>query len=196
MALDSFHLEGDVLPSTSQTPQQKEANLSRVFSLLCYTFRSLCRARCHPESCAGQLSIHRGTSACVFCSLTDHIASGWVSERPPELPELQGWVFTHSYPMCNTGERRTIEWFGLEGTLKIIWFHPPRHGQGHLPPAQGAQSSIQPVLEHCQGEGSHSFSGQNRGCIMTHIMSFVRFLQILQLYSKKGKGSREIIFFC
>jgi len=36
----------------------------------------------------------------------------------------------------------------------------PCHEQGHLPPAHAAQSSIQPGLEHCQGGGSHSFSGQ------------------------------------
>ena len=55
---------------------------------------------------------------------------------------------------------RIIEWFGLEGTLKLSWFQPPCHEQGHLPPAQAAQSSIQPGLEPCQGGGSHSFSGQ------------------------------------
>jgi len=43
---------------------------------------------------------------------------------------------------------RIIEWFGLEGTLKIIWFQPSCHEQGHLPLAQVAQSSIQPGLEH------------------------------------------------
>jgi len=48
----------------------------------------------------------------------------------------------------------------LEGTLNIIWFQPPCHEQGHLPLDQVAQSSIQPDLEHCQGGGSHSFSGQ------------------------------------
>jgi len=32
--------------------------------------------------------------------------------------------------------------------------------QGPLPPAQAAQSAIQPALEHCQAWGSHSFSGQ------------------------------------
>jgi len=53
-----------------------------------------------------------------------------------------------------------VEWFGLEGTLKIIWFQRPCHGRGHLPPAQGAQSPIQPGLELCQGGGSHSSSGQ------------------------------------
>jgi len=57
-------------------------------------------------------------------------------------------------------KHRIREWFGLEGTLKIIWFQPPGHEQGHLPPAQGAQSSIQPGLEPCQGGGSHSSSGQ------------------------------------
>ena len=55
---------------------------------------------------------------------------------------------------------RIIEWFGLEGTLKIIWFQPPCHGQGHLPLDQVAQSPIQPGLEHCQGWGSHNFPGQ------------------------------------
>jgi len=48
----------------------------------------------------------------------------------------------------------------LEGALKIIWFQPPCLEQGHLPLDQAAQSSIQPGLEHCQGGGSHSFSGQ------------------------------------
>ncbi|CAN0052273.1 unnamed protein product [Bubo scandiacus] len=28
---------------------------------------------------------------------------------------------------------RMVKWFGLEETLKIIWFQPPCHGQGHLP---------------------------------------------------------------
>ncbi|KAK4822675.1 hypothetical protein QYF61_019042 [Mycteria americana] len=52
------------------------------------------------------------------------------------------------------------EWFGLEGTLKIIWFQAPCHGQGHLPLDQVAQSPIQPGLEHFQGWDIHSFSGQ------------------------------------
>jgi len=30
----------------------------------------------------------------------------------------------------------SIEWFGLEVTLKITWFQPPCHEQGHLPPDQ------------------------------------------------------------
>jgi len=56
--------------------------------------------------------------------------------------------------------QRITEWFGLEGTLKIIWFQPPCHKQGHLPLDEVAQSSIPPGLEHCQGGGSHSCSGQ------------------------------------
>ena len=43
-------------------------------------------------------------------------------------------------PLCH----RIIEWFGLEGTLKLIQFQPPCHGQGHLPLDQVAQNSIQP----------------------------------------------------
>ena len=55
---------------------------------------------------------------------------------------------------------RIIEWFGLEGTLKITYFQPLCHGQGHLPLDQVAQSPVQPGLEHFQGGGSHNFSGQ------------------------------------
>ena len=55
---------------------------------------------------------------------------------------------------------RIIEWFGFEGTLQIIWFQPPCHGQGHLPLDHIAQSPIQSVLEHFQGGDIHSFSAQ------------------------------------
>jgi len=57
-------------------------------------------------------------------------------------------------PPYSQGYHRIIEWFGLEGTLKIIWFQPPCHKQGHLPLDQVAQSSIQPGLEHFQGGGT------------------------------------------
>ena len=45
---------------------------------------------------------------------------------------------------------RIIEWFGLEGTIKIIQFQPPHYRQGHLPLDQVAQSPIQPGLECLQ----------------------------------------------
>jgi len=48
-------------------------------------------------------------------------------------------------------KHRITEWFGLEGTLQIIWFQLPCHGQGHLPLDQVARSPIQPGLEHLQG---------------------------------------------
>ena len=61
-----------------------------------------------------------------------------------------GWI--------DVGYHRIIEWFVLEGTLKIIWFQPPCHEQGHLPPGC---SELHPTWpEPCQGGGSHSFSGQ------------------------------------
>lgn len=50
------------------------------------------------------------------------------------------------------------EWFVLEGTLKIILFQPPCHGQGHLD--QVTQSPNQSGLEHFQREGIHSFPVQ------------------------------------
>lgn len=58
-----------------------------------------------------------------------------------------------------------IEWFGLEGTLKIIKVHLPWHWQGHLSLDQVAQSSFQPVLEHFKGWGIHSFSGNLLQCL-------------------------------
>jgi len=50
---------------------------------------------------------------------------------------------------------RIIECFGL----KTIQSQPPAVVR-HLPPEQVAQRHIQPRLEHCQGWGNHSFSGQ------------------------------------
>jgi len=49
---------------------------------------------------------------------------------------------------------------GLEGITKITQLQPPCYGQGCHPPAQAAQGPIQPGLEHLQGWGTHSFSGQ------------------------------------
>ena len=52
---------------------------------------------------------------------------------------------------------------------RMVWVgrdlidHPvptPCPGQGPLPPDPAASSPVQPSLEHCQGGGSHSFSGQ------------------------------------
>ena len=52
----------------------------------------------------------------------------------------------------------------MEGTLRIIKFQPRCHRQGHQPPDlvldQAAQDPIQPGLEHLEGWGIHSLSGQ------------------------------------
>jgi len=59
---------------------------------------------------------------------------------------------------------RIIGWLGLEGTSRIISLQPPCHMQGHQPPyvipAQAVHGPIQPGLEHLQGQGIHSLSGQ------------------------------------
>jgi len=49
-------------------------------------------------------------------------------------------------------------WVGRD--LKDHLVPPPLPWQGYLPLDQVVQSPIQPGLEHCQGGGSHSFSGQ------------------------------------
>jgi len=59
---------------------------------------------------------------------------------------------------------RIIECLGLEGTPGIIRFQFPCHRHGHQPPDmvldQAAQGLNQPDLEHLQGWGIHSLSGQ------------------------------------
>ena len=51
-------------------------------------------------------------------------------------------------------------WAGRD--LKAHPVPTPCHGQGHLPLEQVAPSPcVQPGLEHCQGWGSHSFSGKS-----------------------------------
>jgi len=102
-----------------------------------------------------------------FSSSTVYCVAVWESLLLQDLGEHHSslsFPSTSLWPQisvsCKSLNHRIIEWFGLEGTLKIIWFHPPCHEQEHLPPDQVAQSSIQPGLEYCQERGSHSFSGQ------------------------------------
>ena len=63
-----------------------------------------------------------------------------------------------------TQNHRITERPGLEGTPRIMKLQPPYHRQGHQPPhlilEQAAQGCIQPGLEHLQGRGIHSLSGQ------------------------------------
>ena len=49
-----------------------------------------------------------------------------------------------------------IEWFGLEGTFKIMYFQPQCYRQGRLPLDQVAHSPIQPGLECYWGGGEAS----------------------------------------
>jgi len=52
-----------------------------------------------------------------------------------------------------------LGWKGPQG----LWIPNPPAGQGHQPPHlldQVAQGPIQPGLEHLQGRGIHSLSGQ------------------------------------
>jgi len=53
----------------------------------------------------------------------------------------------------------------LEGTLNIIEFQPPCHGQGHLKLEQVAQSPIQPGLERFQWWGTMTPLGNLCQCL-------------------------------
>jgi len=65
---------------------------------------------------------------------------------------------------------RIIEWFGLEGTLKIIWFQPPCDEQGHLPLDQVAQSSIQLALNTAREGAATASLGNLCQCLTTLIV--------------------------
>jgi len=74
--------------------------------------------------------------------------------------------------LSSTGEillrsHKITEWPGLKRTAMIIWFQPPCYVQGRQPPAQAAQSHIQPGLECLQGWGIHSLLAQPVQCFTT-----------------------------
>ena len=142
----------------------------------------------NPKTPTHCISTPRATNAQVgryFLSQAELITE-WPTEAAYETPAHFTFVqnLTHNFLFY-----RIIEWFGLERTLKIIWFQPPCHEQGHLPPDQVAQSSIQPGLEPCQGGGSHSSSGQP-GPGFHHPHGF----SILRLYSWKTERKKKDVW--
>jgi len=56
--------------------------------------------------------------------------------------------------------QKIIEWLQLGRDLKAHMVPTPCCRQGYHPPARAVQGPIQPGLEHLQGWGIHSFSGQ------------------------------------
>ena len=82
--------------------------------------------------------------------------------RSEPLLYVKNWALKSSAkPNCQNTFVKTIDlmvWVGRDLETHLI--PPPCHGQGPLPPAQGAPSPVQPGLEPCQGGGSHSSSGQ------------------------------------
>jgi len=105
----------------------------------------------------------RGHPAQPPCREQGYLQLDQVAQSPiqPGLECFQGWGTYHlagqpvpvpHHPQCKIclpsvffasilPAHSIIEWFGLEGTLKIIWFQPSCHGQGHLPPDQVAGDS-------------------------------------------------------
>ena len=86
---------------------------------------------------------------------------------PTQGPRTE-WSLTVEVPVvCSfyfITNHRIIEWFGLEGTSRIMKLQPSCCRQGRQPSYlildQAAQCSIQPGLEHLQGWGIHNLSGQ------------------------------------
>lgn len=94
----------------------------------------------------------------IFAFFTSEICKGFKLV-------LGEFVFNllHNRGVTESWRGRIMEWFELEGILKLVSFHPCCE-QGHLPLPQVAPSAIPPGLGHFQGLGSHStaFLGNNR----------------------------------
>ena len=73
-------------------------------------------------------------------------------------------IFTLIHILIFFNHQRIIEWLGFEGTSRIMKLQSVCHRHSHQPPYlildQAAQDPIQPGLEHLQGRGIHSLSGQ------------------------------------
>jgi len=80
---------------------------------------------------------------------------------------------------------------GLEGTSRITELQPSCYRQGHQPPyliaTQAAQGPIQPGLEHLQGWGMHSLSGQ----LFQHLTTLV--VKIFPLTACQNSLSEQIL---
>ena len=83
--------------------------------------------------------------------------------------KIAKWYFCLYNRVCKyttavSQNHRITEWPRLEGTSRIMNLKSPCHRQGHQLPHlildQAAQGPIQPALEHLQGWGIHSLSGQ------------------------------------
>jgi len=100
---------------------------------------------------------------CISLQLCDYLPRPASATFCPTL-QISFWCLKCYRTWIN---HRIIEWFGLEVTLKISWFQPPCHEQGHLPLDQVAQSPIQPGLEHFQGGASTASLGNLLQCTCT-----------------------------
>ncbi|XP_061317325.1 keratinocyte-associated protein 3 isoform X2 [Pezoporus flaviventris] len=86
-----------------------------------------------------------------------HLITGCNSSALPA--DARAAIATNDCPFNTTRiYNHRMVWVGRD--LKAHPVPTPCHRQGHLPIDQVAPSPVQPGLEHCQGWGSHSFSGQ------------------------------------
>ena len=108
-----------------------------------------------------------------LCCFTGWMSDHWSVGRSTCGFDIDIYVLLfaiiHPSPQCCPSEvtglcHRIIEWLGLEGSSRIIKLQTSCHMQGHQPPYlipdKAAQGPIQLGLEHLQGRGIHSLSGQ------------------------------------
>jgi len=130
-----------------------QRNFSNCFQVLpalvaaCFPYLLLCKhcavtklsvSRCQ-EPISIPFSIFTQLLDQTFSKYTHAPTSNCFSECLNQLKiPIDRATTTAYYWYCLTS--RIIEWFGLEGTLKLIWFQTPCHEQGHPPLDQVAQT--------------------------------------------------------
>ena len=79
-------------------------------------------------------------------------------------------VFVSFFLSKNKNYKRNhsiVEWFLLEGTLKIIWFQPLYHRQDYQPPAQAAEDPSNLVLNASRDGAPTASLGSLCQCLTT-----------------------------
>ena len=106
--------------------------------------------------------------------------TNWLGQKNPTA---HPWFvhLTHNAPP-GSFEHRLLEWVGRDLIDNLV-----PGDKGPLPPARGARSPVQPGLKHCQGGGSHSFSGQLcQGLTTLRVTNFFLVMHLLPFGQADG----------
>lgn len=121
-----------------------EAVLSGLLASLSYLPKGLLAAivkrNVHFKHFKITLQIHAPTSVNAKPWQTVHLWTQGADKHNPALIPISLETCDLAKVYSGLSTDRITEWFGLDGTQKVIQLQPPCHGQGHLPIDQAAQN--------------------------------------------------------